>query len=611
MSEPTPRTILLEALLPGELAANTARLIGLRWLAGGLVLVATAFCVHVLRLPLPEWGLYATGAGILAYNALLVALMRRPAAAENGMPARVRHILLLQVALDWLSMAVFLHFTGGICSPAIPFLVIHMLLITILLPGQRPYLYVAMGIGVLAAIALLEGFGVVTHYRVMPFLPADLHRNALYVGAQLVFLSITAFSIVYLTSGIMARLREREQQNAALLDAAGAITSSLSLEEVMHQLARSAAEALSLPGAAIRLLDETGERLTMTAAYGLSQSYLDKGPVELTHSALDQEALAGKPVIIGQPATDPRIQYPQQVAEEGIRSLLAVPIVSHGRPLGVLRVYSDEPQHFTETDVAFVRAIAQQGATALDNAISHESLQRTEQTRGQFVRLVTHELRAPVGGAQSLLRTLLRGLAGELSDQQQDILGRLEKRLDALMELINDLLDLAASKTPEIQEAPRRMPLQPILEGVVARWEPQAAEKDVTLNCDLPFEALPVTGTEDGLARIFDNLVGNAVKYTPAGGRVSLRMVERPAGAVITVTDTGIGIPEEDLPCLWDEFFRAKNARRSNLPGTGLGLSIVRQLVEAYGGIIGVTSTEGQGTTFKVTLPIAGPEVGA
>jgi signal transduction histidine kinase len=608
MADQSPEVILpFDTLLPGDFAANTVRLIRTRWVAGVTVVLATAFCVHLLGLPLPEMPLYVLGAVILAYNLLLTALMRgQTGAVDEAHLRRVRWVVVLQVGLDWISMAAFLHFTGGVLSPAIPFLLIHMLMVTILLPGQSPYIYVVMGVLVLALIAGLEFWQVLPHYDVIPALPGTIYRNATFVVSQLIFFAITALATVYLTSSIMARLRERERQIAALFQTTQAVSSTLSLPEVMEHLARSAALALGVPSASIRLLDESGERLAMTTAYGLSQDYIDKGPVELTHSELDQEALGGTPVIIGEPASDPRIQYPKQVAEEGIRSMLVAPIISGGRPLGVLRVYAGESNHFTAEDASFLMAIARQGAAALENALAHDALQKADRTRGQFVRLVTHELRAPAGGAQSLLRTLLRGLAGELNGRQRDIVQRVERRLDSLMELINDLLALSASKTPELLEDPERLPLQPILEQVCTRWQPQAAEKSIALNVDLPFETLSVTATEEGLVRIFDNLIGNAVKYTPEGGRVDVRAVERPAGAVITVTDTGIGIPEKDITCLWDEFFRASNARKSNIPGTGLGLSIVKQLVELYGGVVGVRSEVGKGTTFKVTLPLSG-----
>ncbi len=599
---------LLDSLLPGDITINTRRLIRTRWAAGGLALVATAFTTRVLGLPLPEVALYLVGLAVLAYNALLCWGMRR-AQTNHGEARlkRVRRLVVLQVGLDWVAMAAVVHLTGGITSPAIPFFLIHMLMVTILLPGQSPYIYTAMGLAVLVAIALAEQANLLPHRTVIPGLPERLHLNIAYVGAQLGFLTITAFAIVYLTQSILARLEERERQIAALFQTTQAISSTLSLPEVMERLAQSAAEALDMPSASIRLLDESGEQLAMTGSYGLSRDYVEKGPVDLARSPLDEEALRGQPVIIDEAGQDNRLQYPQEIEAEGIRSIVVVPIIGRGRRLGVLRVYSGEPHRFSSTDADFVMAIAQQGATALENALAHEELQKAHQARGQFVRIVTHELRAPVGGAQSLLRTLLRGLAGDLNERQQDMLERMGRRLDALMDLINDLLGLAASKTPELEEAATRLPLQPVIRQVVDRWSDQAHEKGIDLRADLPGEALPVIASEEGLARVFDNLVGNAVKYTPPGGCVTVSVVERPTGAVVSVADTGVGIPEEDLSSLFQEFYRASNARRSEIPGTGLGLSIAKQLVERYGGSIGVQSAEGEGTTFKVTLPIAGP----
>lgn len=603
---------LLDTLLPGEIAntasANSHRLIRTRWIAGGLVLAATALCVHGLGLPLPEIWLYGVGLFLLGYNALLAWLTAR--AERRDPPHRSRAInrlIIAHIALDWLCMAVFLHLTGGITSPAIPFFLIHMLMVTILLPGQSPYIYVVMGMGVLALIAVLEWAGVLPHYSVIPELPERLYTSLTYIGAQLFFITTTAFATVYLTSAMMARLRQRERQLYALFSATNAAASTLSLPDVMERLAQAAADALSMPGAAIRLLDETGERLVMTAAVGLSQSYLDKGAVDLSRSRFDEEALAGKPAIIEDAARDSRLQYPQQVVAEGIRSLLAVPIMGRGRALGVLRVYGDRTGAFSAADADLVMAIARQGAAALENALAHDALQKADAARGQFVRIVTHELRSPVGGAQSLIRTMIRGMAGELSELQRDIVHRIEVRLDHLSSLVDDLLALAASQMPDLQAPATRLPFRQAMESCMERWRPQAAEKHVTLEYSGPPEVLTVRGNQETLCRIFDNLIGNAVKYTPPDGKVTVRAVERLDNLVVTVSDTGIGIPEDDLPSLWEEFYRASNARASNIPGTGLGLSIVKRLVEGMGGAVGVSSEENVGTTFKVILPIVGP----
>jgi signal transduction histidine kinase len=593
-------------LAASDTTRDSIRLIGTRWFAGGVVLLATAFCTHILKLPLPELPLYSTGVAILLYNGVLTWLMRR--AQASGKPWQIkemRRFVLLQVALDWIAMAVFLHLTGGISSPATPFMIIHMLMITILLPNDSPYPYLAMGLGILAMIALFEGIGWLPHYAVIPDVPVNLYSNPTYVLSRVIFIAITAFAIVYLTSAIMERLRERERQIAALFQSTQAVSSTLSLSEVMERLTESAALALSVPKASIRLLDESGERMTMAAAYGLSQDYVEKGPVLLSHNALVRDVLLGRPIIIHDVMSDPRIQYPQQARDEGIHSSLVVPIIGYGKPLGVLRVYSDEPRHFTDDDAAFLTSIAQQGATALENAMAHDKLQKSDQERAQFVRIVTHELRSPVNGAQSLLRVMMRGMAGELNTQQSDILSRLGKRLDVLHDLIEDLLALAASKTTLYREPLKPLPIQPAIQMVIDQISSEAEEKHVKVEFDAPNGILQVNATQEGLGRIFLNLIGNAVKYTPENGQVSIRVVDQASHVEITVADTGIGIPEKDLPNLWNEFFRASNAKQSGIPGTGLGLSISRQLAERFGGMVGVQSVEGEGTTFKVTLPLA------
>jgi signal transduction histidine kinase len=367
---------------------------------------------------------------------------------------------------------------------------------------------------------------------------------------------------------------------------------------------RHAAEALSVNGASIRLLDPTGEELAMAASYGLSQSYLEKGPVELSQSRLDTEALSGSVVIVGHAAHDPRVQYPKEMAIEGINSILVVPVVGR-QPLGVLRVYSNAADHFKWEDADFLHAIAHQSAAAIENALTYEALQRAEQQRTQFIRQITHELRAPVTGAQSLLRVLLHDMAGEVTSQQRDILARLENRMNALLELITDLLALAASKSIDRQQPLEPVALMPVVQSAMDALMPQAAEKRIQLNLDSPPASLSVWATEEGVRRILENLLGNAVKYTLDGGSVRVSISRKQNCGLISVTDTGIGIPEEALDRLGEEFYRAPNARHAGIPGTGLGIAIVKQFVASFGGLMRIQSTLGAGTTMTISLPLA------
>ena len=235
---------------------------------------------------------------------------------------------------------------------------------------------------------------------------------------------------------------------------------------------------------------------------------------------------------------------------------------------------------------------------------ARDEAERLNEFKSSFLWMVTHELRSPISGAQSLVRTLLHGLAGSLNPQQFELLSRVEVRLDFLLELVNDLLTLAANKSVEADQSLSLVQLQPLLRRVVDSFMEEANSKQVTVKPLLLGKNVAVLATEKGLETIFRNLVGNAIKYTPAGGRVEIETIKGSGFINISVADTGMGIPTEDLPHIWEEFFRAKNAHLSGVTGTGLGLSIVRQLVDRFGGQISAVSSLGKGTTFTVSFKI-------
>lgn len=233
-------------------------------------------------------------------------------------------------------------------------------------------------------------------------------------------------------------------------------------------------------------------------------------------------------------------------------------------------------------------------------------MEQLDRFKSAFMLTVAHELRSPVAAAQSLLRTLLRGLAGGLSEEQREILSRVEKRHAQLLELINDLLSLAASKIYDPGQPLQPVPLQPAIQAVVDAILPQAQEKGVRLQPDLEQPTLTVRASEDGLHRVLSNLIGNAVKFTPSGGWVQVHVWHEGENARVAVQDSGIGIGPEDLPRLGTEFFRAESAKQAGMSGTGLGLSIVQQQLEHFGGCLEIRSTPGEGSTFTATLPLAG-----
>jgi len=380
----------------------------------------------------------------------------------------------------------------------------------------------------------------------------------------------------------------------------------MGLEQVLARLVEGARQVTQADAVEVRLLDEEGARLKVAAASDPSGARGPREPIEVARSPLDREALSsgealsGQPVIITDTQTDPRAAS----VPGDYRSLLCVPLIHEPAPLGTLHVYAAAPHRFGEAEAARLVALADLGAAAIAATRGLAALAALEASKSHFIRITTHELRSPVTIAQSLVRGVLKGYAGEMTDKQVEVFGRISRRLDLLESLVNDLLDLAAGKAPELGEKEVPVLLNASIGRAVLLLQPRAEEKGLEMTLHPCRDQLIVWGTEEGLDRVFVNLVSNAVKYTPSGGTVTITVRRADERAQVEVADTGIGIPEESLPHLFEEFYRAPNAKALNEVGTGLGLAIVKDLVERFGGRIEVESMVGQGATFAVAFPV-------
>ena len=373
----------------------------------------------------------------------------------------------------------------------------------------------------------------------------------------------------------------------------------MNLTHALSPLAASATIMLQADAAAVCLLDESGTRLSAVAVHGLPTEWLNRAPQEIESCALDQTALAGQVAVVEDVQRDSRAGP----SSPDLRAELCISLIHEGRPVGTLHVYSVQPAHFGANDATRLRPLADLGAVIIATARRVSELEIMEARKAEFIRVATHELRSPVTVSQSLVRSVLKGYAGELTAKQTEMFTRVSRRLDFLESLVNDLLDLAAGKASELAEE-RPVSLNASIGRVMLLWQPRAEEKNQVMTLDLCRDQLVIRGTEEGLDRILVNLVGNAVKYTPPGGSVTVSVQRVDGQAQVAVSDTGIGIPEESLPHLFEEFYRTPNAKKMAEVGTGLGLAIVKDLVERYGGRIQVQSALGKGTTFTVTFPL-------
>ncbi len=232
----------------------------------------------------------------------------------------------------------------------------------------------------------------------------------------------------------------------------------------------------------------------------------------------------------------------------------------------------------------------------------NERLRELNQLKSDFVANVSHELRTPLTSIIGFTEILIDGAGGELNEEQREYLEIVTRSSQRMLRLIDDLLLLSRLETRSITIEVKPLDLGALIKESQLELSMAAGSAGMTLKLNTA-DGPPILGDSGRLRQVIDNLVNNALKFTPPGGEVTVEAIREEESWIIKVADTGIGIPEEDLERLFKKFFRASNADPKRTPGTGLGLSITRAIVELHHGEITVSSVQGVGTTFTVTLP--------
>jgi K+-sensing histidine kinase KdpD len=599
-----------------ELVTQVGWQIRLRWAAGVGVLIAAWFATSVLNTQLPQWPLYAVGLFILCYNALFQLYLRQLERGSVSEPAVFDRFAKVQTSLDWMAMILLVYLSGGVESPLLFYYFFHLIIASILLSRRACYFFATLAALTVAALAILEAGGFIPHISFGIF-PVSLHQSGLYVASVLFFFTSSLYISVYLATSVTSNLRQKDrellrlqqrlsaayQQIEALYEVTRTVSSTLDLEEVLNLIAQSATETMKVKACSIRLLDESRHSVETVAAYGLSEQYLSKGPVDPQQSLHTLRALSGQTTIIPDTSRDDRLQYPAEARAEGITSMMCVPLLLRGKAEGVICIYSAQADCFSDSDAEFFSALASAGATAIENARAYEALAQADRAKSDFVRMVTHEFRSPLSAVQSMLRLLELGVVGPLTEKQQDLVERSQRRISVLLSMVGDLLELAAGRMEMLRGERRTVNLSDIIAKITELMQTRAEEKGIAYTLEMAEEPLVLAGFEDGLERVIMNLVSNAVKYTPEGGSVEVKAWGEVEQIRLAVSDTGIGIPEEAMPRIFTEFYRAKNAKAMEVEGTGLGLVIAKDVIEQHGGQISVESMVGKGTMVNVTLP--------
>jgi len=416
-----------------------------------------------------------------------------------------------------------------------------------------------------------------------------------------------------------ARLYEeasgRRREAEMLADLAQAINGSLDLDTVLGRIAVAAKELCGADLARIALWD--AGRGGMVYRYTVGTRAPGHEEVLLVAS----KGLAGEVQATGRPArtddviADPRLHpdYAGMIREEGSVAVVVAPIRMGARVEGLIYCDNRAPRSFTERDEEVLLRLGDHAAIALRNAGLYQQAERARQdaenanrAKDDFLAVLSHELRTPLTSMLGWLRLLRTGqLTPERSGQALEVVER-NTRIQA--QLINDLLDVSRIIAGKLQLDCYEVELAPIVEEAVESSRSDAEAKGVRLDVAQEGGGAAVLGDPLRLGQIVSNLVTNAVKFTPGGGLVRVRLTREGAEAVLTVRDTGIGIEPSVVPQIFDRFRQADSTITRRHGGLGLGLAIVRHLSELHGGVVSVSSPgPGQGATFSVRLPVAAP----
>jgi signal transduction histidine kinase len=405
---------------------------------------------------------------------------------------------------------------------------------------------------------------------------------------------------LFMSSPRVQTYRQQAKQFHTFCKAIKQAARTLELQEILDSGANVIVEVTGVRGCSIKLLDSTTGRMRARAIVGLEKERSDQA-LSIVESIYDQGMMERESIIV-------RDIYMRDfpAVDEEFESLICVPLHLEERLLGAICIFGERGQKLSSEMISLLSSLGDVVSLAIAHALVYEDLKSLVQTKTKFMFQASHELRSPLNTIQSMARTLLEGHLGRLTARQREMVARIDLRSQTLSEVVGDLLVLAVGRAELATLRPAPVDFLKLVQENVRFFETRAQEKNLELTLHARVPEARVMGSEDGLRSVLTNLLSNALKYTPDGGRVELRLFESKEQLVLEVGDSGIGIPKEQQGGLFGEFFRASNAKAVSRVGTGLGLAIVKATVEQHGGSIDMESEEGKGSTFRIFLPKAG-----
>ncbi|MFZ5915446.1 MAG: GAF domain-containing protein [Chloroflexota bacterium] len=343
-----------------------------------------------------------------------------------------------------------------------------------------------------------------------------------------------------------------------------------------------------------------GLQLVTMQGYPPSMAVYQEKPWPLKRGIMGQVARTGRPALVTNVLQNP--DYLETASD--IQSQLSVPISREGQVIGVITLEGQHSETFKQTDLAFIERLADHMAIAMANARLYADVKAADEAKSEFVSMVSHELKIPMTSIKGYAKLLHMGSSGEVNDKQRSFLEIISSNVDRMDALVQDLLDISRIETGRLKLDIQTVHLTTVVDEVVRLLQHEFEKRQQTLAIQMPVELPPVRADRARLAQVLTNLLGNAFKYTPNGGSITVQARTEDGQVLCSVVDTGIGISSQDQKRLFEKFYRADHQVVREVGGTGLGLSIAKSIIELQGGRIWLESELGKGSVFHFTVPV-------
>ena len=404
------------------------------------------------------------------------------------------------------------------------------------------------------------------------------------------------------------------------------ISTTLDADEIFKRLGKSLVVELGFEKSLILMLDNDKN------LYCRTESGFKRMDIENIITGLTKDHSLSSIIHEGRSLSSlssPKQKKSKVAALFHIEHFILAPILSQDGIIGILFVGNNNPAaSVTEGDEELIAILTNQISQSLENAQLFEQVYRSRQeleskiqdrtkelaraleevkkiskAKSEFVSAVSHELRTPLTSIKGYAAILMTGKVGAIPEKVKQRLEKIDKHSDNLVGLINDLLDISRIESGRVEMKFEEQKIAPLIDNICDLLAPQMKNKNIQFIANVPDDLPSLYFDKRQIERVFINLISNAIKFTGHEGQINVTAKPDKNGVLFMVSDTGIGIKDEDLPRLFDEFYRVDNELNQEIKGTGLGLALVKNIIEAHGGKIWPTSQLNKGTTFHFVLP--------